>query len=350
MIRMLFAMFVTLAGFAAAALWMARGGDAREVVEEIFPDEVRSAVRSEVRSAVERFDLENVASHPGFPASAPKRWTRLPARIRRKMRRGRRRAEAAEPQQAVVAEEAVEERDLSPRTEFARDLGAAADDGSGDEDGEGDGDRRRRERPDLGRGRGPAAGARPGRVGVPHPPYARGVPTDPSGRVSAASRVFRLACHAAVIAWGAAFFAASILEAPVSADAAEAVARIRPLPEKLREEPPPAEVAQEQPAAEPEPPAEPEPAPPAASTQSRGRRHLPGRSAPGRRRRLPGVELQLRVVPLLPRLRARHVVPRRALRRRAPAADRREHRPRDGRDRRRRSRGRVLAARPGLHG
>jgi hypothetical protein len=91
--------------------------------------------------------------------------------------------------------------------------------------------------------------------------------------VSAAPRVFRLACHAAVIAWGAAFFAASILEAPVPAEAMEAVARIRPLPEELSEEPEPAEVAQEQPAAsaepppEPAPPAEPEPAPPAAATR-----------------------------------------------------------------------------------
>jgi hypothetical protein len=95
--------------------------------------------------------------------------------------------------------------------------------------------------------------------------------------VSAASRAFRLACHAAVIAWGAAFFAASILEAPVSANASEAVARIRPVPEEVRQEPPPAEVARAQPAPsaepppepepEPEPPAKPEPAPPAAATQ-----------------------------------------------------------------------------------
>jgi hypothetical protein len=93
--------------------------------------------------------------------------------------------------------------------------------------------------------------------------------------VSAASRAFRLACHAAVIAWGAAFFAASILEVPVSANASEAVARIRPVPEEVRQEPPPAEVARAQPAPsaepppepEPEPPAKPEPAPPAAATQ-----------------------------------------------------------------------------------
>jgi hypothetical protein len=103
-----------------------------------------------------------------------------------------------------------------------------------------------------------------------------------SGRVSAASRVFRLACHAAVVAWGAALFAASIFETPVLANAAEAeeaVARIRPVPEAAREEPPPAEVARAEPPpraeppAEPEPepsaepPAEPEPARPAAPTQ-----------------------------------------------------------------------------------
>jgi len=128
MIRMLFAMFVTLAGFAAAALWMARGGDARVVVEEIFPDEVRSAVRSEVRSAVERFDLEEIASR--LPDPAPE--ADAPADPAAAADAG----EAALPQQAAVAEETVEERDLSPRAEFARDLGAAAEDGSGGEDGE----------------------------------------------------------------------------------------------------------------------------------------------------------------------------------------------------------------------
>ena len=123
MIRLLFAMFVTVAGFAAAALWMARGGDAREVVEEIFPVEVRSAVRSEVRSAVESFDLEEIASR--LPGSAPKADAPEDSIAE---------ADAAEPEKAVIAEEAVEERDLSPRTEFARDLGAAADEGAGDEE------------------------------------------------------------------------------------------------------------------------------------------------------------------------------------------------------------------------
>jgi hypothetical protein len=117
MIRLLFAMFVTVAGFAAAALWMARGGDAREVAEEIFP--------AEVRSAVEQFDLEDVASQ--LPGSVPKEDAPDDPDTA---------ADTAEPEKAVIAEEAVEERDLSPRTEFARDLGAAADDGSGDEDDE----------------------------------------------------------------------------------------------------------------------------------------------------------------------------------------------------------------------
>lgn len=101
--------------------------------------------------------------------------------------------------------------------------------------------------------------------------------------MSGARRVFRLACHTAVVAWGAAFFAASIFEAPLSADAAEAMARIRPVPEEMRPEPPPAEPpAERSPAepapappeepepaspAEPEPPPEPEPAPPAAPTR-----------------------------------------------------------------------------------
>ncbi len=128
MIRMLFAMFVTLAGFTAAALWMARGGDTREVVEKIFPAEVQAAVRSEVRSAVERFDLEDIASR--LPGSAPKADAPVDSISAADA------GEIAEPKQAEVTEEAVEERDLSPRAEFARDLGAAADDGNGDEDGE----------------------------------------------------------------------------------------------------------------------------------------------------------------------------------------------------------------------
>jgi hypothetical protein len=116
MIRMLFAMFVTLAGFAAAALWMARGGDAREVVEEIFPDEVRSAVRS----AVERFDLEDVASR--LPGATPKEDA--PGDSIAAADAG----DTALPQQAEVADEALEVRDLPSRAEFARDLGGAAGD------------------------------------------------------------------------------------------------------------------------------------------------------------------------------------------------------------------------------
>ena len=125
MIRMLFAMFVTLAGFAAAALWVARGGDAREVVEEIFPDEVRSAVRSEVRSAVERFDFEEIASR--LPDPAPE--ADAPADPVAATDTG----DDALPQREAVEEETVEEHDLSPRSEFARDLGAAADGEDGEE-------------------------------------------------------------------------------------------------------------------------------------------------------------------------------------------------------------------------
>jgi hypothetical protein len=128
MIRMLFAMFVTLAGFAAVALWMARGGDAREVVEEILPAEVRSELRSELRAAVEQFDLEEVASR--LPGAAPK--DNAPGDSSAAPDPG----DAAEPETAELAEEAVEVRDLPPRAEFARDLGAAADDGAGDEDDE----------------------------------------------------------------------------------------------------------------------------------------------------------------------------------------------------------------------
>jgi hypothetical protein len=90
--------------------------------------------------------------------------------------------------------------------------------------------------------------------------------------VSAAQRVFRLACHAAVIAWGAALFAAPILETPLSAIAPEAVARIRPLPEQVPEQPEPAAVARAEPAPSeapppPDPPAEPERKPPDAATR-----------------------------------------------------------------------------------
>ena len=126
MIRMLFAMFVTLAGFAAAALWMARGGDAREVAEEILPVEVRSAVQSELRAAVERFDLEKVASR--LPGAAPN--SDAPGDSDAAADPG----DPSEPETAEVAEDAVEVRDLPLRAEFARDLGAAADEGDGDEE------------------------------------------------------------------------------------------------------------------------------------------------------------------------------------------------------------------------
>jgi hypothetical protein len=146
MIRMLFAMFVTLAGFAAVALWMARGGDAREVVREILPEEVQSAVRSEVRKTLERFDLEEVASRLPRPApnadasgdaSAPADATEQAESTRTDAIAAPEAGQAAEPQPAVVAGEAVEERELSPRAEFARDLGAAANGASGGEDGDG---------------------------------------------------------------------------------------------------------------------------------------------------------------------------------------------------------------------
>jgi len=127
MIRMLFAMFVSVAGFAAAALWMARGGDAREVVQQILPEEVRSAVRSQVRETVARFDLEDVAPAPSDPAPEADAPAEAIAEAGAE--------EAAEPQPMVAAEETVEERLLSPRAEFARDLGAEADGAPRGEDG-----------------------------------------------------------------------------------------------------------------------------------------------------------------------------------------------------------------------
>jgi len=86
--------------------------------------------------------------------------------------------------------------------------------------------------------------------------------------MSAAPRVFRLACHAAVIAWSAAFFAAPILEAPLLPIAPEVVARIQPLPEEVPEEPPPSEdpPGKPEPAPSEDPPRQPEPASPAAAT------------------------------------------------------------------------------------
>jgi hypothetical protein len=79
-----------------------------------------------------------------------------------------------------------------------------------------------------------------------------------------APRAFRLACHAAVVAWAAAILSGSFFEARFPANAAEwveaeepatpaeAVARIRPVPEAVREEPPPEKVARTEPA-KPEP-------------------------------------------------------------------------------------------------
>ena len=81
--------------------------------------------------------------------------------------------------------------------------------------------------------------------------------------MSAASRACRLACHGAVIAWGAALLVGSALEAPPPELPAEApVARIRPLPEPPPTVPEPPQVAAaEKPPPKPAP-VKPEPAPP----------------------------------------------------------------------------------------
>ena len=60
MIRLLFALAVSVVGFAAVAAWVVRGGEIAAVVETAIPEPVREAVRSEV----ERF----ASQMPALPA------------------------------------------------------------------------------------------------------------------------------------------------------------------------------------------------------------------------------------------------------------------------------------------
>jgi hypothetical protein len=96
---------------------------------------VRSAVRSELSAAVERFDLGEVAERlpvpareagaPAGPIAASDAGDSAPPQ------RAPAAEESPEPRAEAVAEEAVEERELAPPAEFVRDLGAAAGDGDG---------------------------------------------------------------------------------------------------------------------------------------------------------------------------------------------------------------------------
>jgi len=123
-IRLLFILFVTLGGFAAAALWTARGGDARDVAAEVVPESLRAALQSAeslsqvVQAEVERLSLEAAASVPDSAAgdSLAVVAANTPA------------AEVAERE--PVREASIDDgppsevRDLVPAREFASDTGS----------------------------------------------------------------------------------------------------------------------------------------------------------------------------------------------------------------------------------
>jgi hypothetical protein len=135
MIRLLFVIFVTLGGFAAAALWAARGGDARDVAAEVVPGALRAAVdsaeslRSAVQTEVERLRPKAAAAAPDSAADEPLAASAEAAPAADLV--------APEPKRALPSDDepATEVRDLVPPGEFARDTGGDAEitDGPGQE-------------------------------------------------------------------------------------------------------------------------------------------------------------------------------------------------------------------------
>jgi len=123
MIRLLFVVFVSLGGFAAAALWSARGGDAGAVVENVLPEGVGAAVRAEA----ERLGL-NVAellADSDSIAGADSRGANDSGSG------GNGESGVAKPEPVTEMprsdETPIEVRDIAPRSEFARDLGGSSD-------------------------------------------------------------------------------------------------------------------------------------------------------------------------------------------------------------------------------
>jgi hypothetical protein len=171
MIRLLFVLFVTLGGFAAAALWNARDRDAGDLAERVMTPELRAAAATEIdrlglpeatarmRAAAEAaVDAANAhtARHPE-PVDAPNRAVpdasaapdpeppsrearvssrpptapapSAPAAPPRALARGGAGGSLApeDPRDPAPAEPAIEEEVLAPRAEFARDFGPASE-------------------------------------------------------------------------------------------------------------------------------------------------------------------------------------------------------------------------------
>jgi len=123
MIRLLFVVFVTLGGFAAVALWTARGGDTRGVVGEVLPEGVGSAVRAEAvrlgrNVAALLPDIEPIAGESASRAGDSGSGGHGAAAV----------AEP-EPTSEEVHDDGApgEVQDIAPLAEFARDLGGSND-------------------------------------------------------------------------------------------------------------------------------------------------------------------------------------------------------------------------------
>lgn len=76
MIRLLFVLFVTLGGFAAAALWNSRDRDGRDLAQRVVPPELRAAFAAEVdrlglpeaTARLQAAKADAIAAHSGLPA------------------------------------------------------------------------------------------------------------------------------------------------------------------------------------------------------------------------------------------------------------------------------------------
>jgi hypothetical protein len=153
MIRGLFVLFVTLGGFAALALWSAREDDARAILEEIVPPELRAAMQAEIA----RLGLREPAAQPPSAATTGAEEPTAPSEPARAVAEQRRPPVARpplresdtpggpEPKPEAVAkkgaggsaapadadaEDEVALAELAAPLEFARDFGPASDRGT----------------------------------------------------------------------------------------------------------------------------------------------------------------------------------------------------------------------------
>jgi hypothetical protein len=125
MIRLLFVVFVTLGGFAAAALWNARGGDAGAIVEEVFSEGAGAAAA--VQTEAKRLGLDVAALLRDPHATGGEDSSRANDSGSGEDVVSDAAESAAAPPNPTGDGAPIEARDLAPRGEFALDTGEPSD-------------------------------------------------------------------------------------------------------------------------------------------------------------------------------------------------------------------------------